>query len=355
MTVNSTHPFIRACFRQPVMRTPVWILRQTGRYLPPYRNIRNEHSIFKMYKTPELTCELTLMPLQHLDVDAALLFTDQLAIPEAMGMQLKLAKGKWPVFVDPLKNEYQIHKLRPLEPYDSLNYVMDSVRLVQDELDERVPLIGLCGAPWSLAAYMIQGGGSQSFIKAKRWAFARPDLMHALLEKLSEAVIRYCDAIIDVGVDAVQLNDLYVGVYDSRRFQEFVLPYVQKIISAIRRPGVPVIYQCNCVHVGIDSLLETGADVFGLDWTVNLGQIRRQLQQRASIQGNLDPAVLYGRSDHIRQAVQEMLADFGPGSGHIANLGYDIPPDIPFENAKAFVEIVKEESAAFHQDDAAAS
>ncbi len=348
MNTSSDHLLTKACFRQPVSRTPVWVLRQTGRYLPQYRAVRAKNNIFTMYKTPELNAELTLMPVKHMDVDAAVLFTDMLSIPEAMGMKLKLAKGKWPVFVDPIKNEYQVNHLNTIDPYESLDYVMDSIRIVQNELDEKLPLIGICGAPWSLAAYMIQGGGSQSFIKAKRWVYARPELMRKMMDKITQSVIEYCEAIMDVGVDVIQLSDLYAGVLDETQYESFALPYVRKIIDAIRRPDVPVIYQSSLPHIRPEKLLETNADVFSVDWTMHLGQLRDALQGRAAVQGNLDPAILYAKTDDIREAVRTMLAQYGEHPGHIANLGFDIPPDVPFEHARMFVEAVKSESVVFH-------
>ena len=344
MDNTNNHLFIRACFQQSVERTPVWIMRQAGRYLPEYRAVRKNHNFIEMYKTPELATEVTLQPIDIIGVDAAILFSDILVIPEAMGMDLRFVEGKGPQFPDPLRDERQVEALRPVHPEDDLHFVMDAIRMVRRELNGRVPLIGFSGAPWTLATYMIEGGGSKSFKHPKEWRFARPDLLHKLLRKITDAVIKYCNAKIDAGAQAIQLFDSWAGILDPEGFEEFALPYVKQIIESIRRPGVPIIYFPKGALIWMDKIIDCKADVIGLDWTVNLNTIRQQVPSHIALQGNLDPTSLYAPPEIIRGNVKKMLADYGSKPGHIANLGHGILPDIPVAHARAFVDAVKEES-----------
>jgi uroporphyrinogen decarboxylase len=344
METVSNHLFIRACFRQPVERTPVWIMRQAGRYLPEYRALREKHDFITMYKTPELAAEVTLQPLDIIGVDAAILFSDILVIPEAMGMELHFTEGKGPLFPDPLRSEKQLKALRRVAAEDDLSFVLEAIRLVKKELAGRVPLIGFSGAPWTLATYMIEGGGSKNFRHAKEWRFARPDLLHQLLENITAAVIDYCRAQITAGAQAIQLFDSWAGILDADGYEEFALPYVKRIVENIRRPGAPIIYFPKGGLLWLDKIIDCRADVIGLDWSINLGAARAQVRDQVALQGNLDPTALYAPPEAIRQLVKKMLASYGKGSGHIANLGHGILPDIPVEHAKAFVEAVKEES-----------
>ncbi len=344
MNHDSKHLFTRACFRQPVERTPVWIMRQAGRYLPEYRAVRKNHTFLEMYKTPELATEVTLQPIDIIGVDAAILFSDILVIPEAMGMELRFIEGKGPQFPSPIRSEQQLNDLRPVSAEDDLHFVMDAIRLVRKELDNRVPLIGFSGAPWTLATYMIEGGGSKSFKHPKEWRFARPDLLHNLLSKITDAVIDYCIAKIDAGAQAIQLFDSWAGILDPQGFEEFALPYVKQIIESIRRPGIPIIYFPKGALVWLDKIAACKADVIGLDWTIDIGEAREQLPGNMALQGNLDPTALYAPPKMIREQVKKMLESYGSSSGHIANLGHGILPDIPVAHAKAFVGAVKEES-----------
>jgi len=338
MSEISKHLFIKACFRQPVERTPVWMMRQAGRYLPEYRAVRAKHDFITMYKTPELAAEVTLQPVEIIGVDAAIIFSDILVIPEAMGMELQFSEGKGP----------QLNALRTVEAEDQLRFVLDAVRLVRKELNEKVPLIGFSGAPWTLATYMIEGGGSKNFKHAKEWRYARPELLHRLLNSITEAAINYCRAKIRAGAQAIQLFDSWAGILDESGFEEFALAYVKRIIEAIRQPGVPIIYFAKGGMAWLDKIAGCRADVIGLDWTISLQTARKQLGERVALQGNLDPTALYAPPEKIRQFVRKMLAEYGAGSGHVANLGHGILPDIPVEHARAFVEAVKEESGRFH-------
>ena len=345
MTTSSDHLFIRACFSEPLERTPVWIMRQAGRYLPEYRAVRQNHDFLTMYKTPELATEVTLQPVDIIGVDAAILFSDILVIPEAMGMTLQFIEGTGPRFPEPVRTESQLNALRKVDAAADLDFVMDAVRLTRRELNGRVPLIGFSGAPWTLATYMIEGGGSKNFKHIKQWRFGAPALLHRLLDKITDAVIDYCRAKMDAGAQAIQLFDSWAGILDEAGFAEFALPYVKRIIEAVRRPDIPLIYFPKGGLVWLDQLGECGADVLGVDWTVPLEKVRQQLPARMAVQGNLDPCALYASPEVIRNQVSRMLEAYGNRPGHVANLGHGILPDIPVENARAFVEAIKTESA----------
>ncbi|NOX38174.1 MAG: uroporphyrinogen decarboxylase [Calditrichaeota bacterium] len=348
MKPEERHLFIEACFRRPVERTPVWMMRQAGRYLPEYRAIREKYDFITMYKTPELVAEVTLQPVHRLQVDAAILFSDILVIPEAMGMALEFRERQGPVLLEPIRQVGQIPSLKPVEPETDLNFVLEGIRLVRRELEGRVPLIGFSGAPWTLATYMIEGGASRNFGHIKRWRFGQPDALHQLLERISDAVVAYCRAQIAAGAQAIQLFDSWAGILDAAGFEAFALRYVRKIIQEIRTPGVPIIYFARGVGAWLPRLATCGADVVGLDWQVDLRTARQILGPRMALQGNLDPTALYAPPPVIRQLVREMLKRYGAGSGHVANLGHGILPDVPVEHARAFIEAVKTESPVFH-------
>lgn len=349
MSDTSQHLFIRACFQQPVERTPVWMMRQAGRYLPEYRAVRKDHDFITMCKTPELATEVTLQPIDIVGVDAAILFSDILVIPEAMGMELQFIPGKGPNFPKPIRDEAMLKTLKRIDAEKDLRYVLDAIRQVKQSLDGRVPLIGFSGAPWTLATYMIEGSGSKNYKYPKQWAYARPDLLHKLMEKLSKAVSDYCIAKIDAGAEAIQLFDTWAGILSREGFREFALPYVKQIIETIRRPGIPIIYFAKGAMIWQEDLLSCGADVIGVDWTANLQDVRRAAGNRVALQGNLDPTALYAPPEKIRQLVKDMLAQYGQGYGHIANLGHGILPDIPVAHAQEFVRAVKEESSRWKQ------
>lgn len=349
MSERSPYLFINACFRRAVERTPVWMMRQAGRYLPQYRAVREKYDFIAMYKTPELAAEVTLQPVELLGVDAAIIFSDILVIPEAMGMELVFTEGRGPQFPAPLRSEAQLRRLRKVHPAEHLRFVLKALQLVRREMRETVPLIGFSGAPWTLATYMIEGGGSKNFRFVKEWRYARPDLLHRLLQQTSAAVIDYCRAKIEAGAQAIQLFDSWAGILDEAGFNEFALPYVKEIIEAIRRPGVPVIYFPKGGMQWLEAIAGAGADVIGLDWTISLATAREQLGGRAALQGNLDPTALYAPPQTIRALARRMLAEYGAGTGHVANLGHGILPDIPVDHARAFIEAVKEESIPYHK------
>ncbi len=343
--------FLRACRREEVERTPIWIMRQAGRYLPQYRAIRQKADFLTMCKTPELAAEVTIQPVDLIGVDAAIIFSDILVIPEAMGMHLDMVESKGPVFPHPIRNEDDFKTLKDIDASKDLKYVLDAVSLTKKELNGRVPLIGFAGSPWTLLTYMVEGKGSKNFSEIKRLIYNNPNLAHKLLDKISNAVAEYLSAKIDAGANAVQIFDTWGGILSQNDFQEFSLNYIENVISKIKRTKEPIIVFAKGVHYGMDNIVKAGADVIGLDWTMDLGKIRNEVDNKVALQGNLDPTVLYGSKDKIREEVKRVLNSYGEGNGHIFNLGHGILPDVDPENAKALVQFVKEESKNFHHRD----
>ena len=341
--------FLKACRKENVERTPIWIMRQAGRYLPEYRSVRAKADFLTMCRTPELAAEVTIQPIDILGVDAAIIFSDILVIPEAMGMELIMHEGKGPIFPSPIQTENDFEKLKLIDPALELKYVLDAVSLTKKELNGRVPLIGFSGSPWTLLTYMVEGGGSKSFSKIKKLIYTNPKLAHKLLDKLSIVIAEYLSAKIEAGADAVQIFDTWAGILSQSDFNEFVLPYITKIISNIKKTNEPIIYFPKGVHYNLESLAGCGADVLGFDWTMNLGEIREKVNDKVALQGNMDPTVLYAEEEKIRLEAVKVLRSFGKGNGHIFNLGHGILPDISPENAKKLVQIVKEESVKFHE------
>ena len=340
--------FLRACKRQDVERTPIWIMRQAGRYLPEYRAVRAKSDFLTMCKTPELAAEVTIQPVDLVGVDAAILFSDILVIPEAMGMHLEMNEGKGPVFPNPIRTVDDAKKLKDIDPAKELKYVLDAVTLTKKNLDNRVPLIGFSGSPWTLLTYMVEGKGSKNFSEVKKLIYNNPNLAHAILDKLANTVANYLSAKIEAGCNSVQIFDTWGGILSQKDFDEFSLRYVEKIISQIKRNDEPVIFFAKGVHYNLNKLAATGADVLGLDWTMDLGKVRREVGDRVALQGNLDPTVLYADKSYIKSEVKNVLSSFGKGNGHVFNLGHGVLPDIDPENVKALVQFVKEESAVFH-------
>lgn len=339
--------FLKACKREPVERTPIWIMRQAGRYLPEYRAIRKKHDFLTMCKTPELAAEVTIQPVDILGVDAAIIFSDILVIPEAMGMHLEIIEGQGPVFESPVRNEEDAGNLKQIDAYDDLNYVLDAISLTKKELNQRVPLIGFSGAPWTLLTYMIEGKGSKNFSNVKKLVYNNPDLAHKILYKLTDAVADYLSAQIHAGADAIQIFDTWAGILSPRDYLVFALKYVNQVIEKIKRNGEPVIYFPKGVHYRMRTTADCGADVIGVDWTIDLTKTRDKIGSKVAIQGNLDPTVLYSKPNFIRREARKVLESYGRGTGHIFNLGHGILPDINPEHAKVLVDFVKEESVAF--------
>ena len=341
--------FLRACKCLPVERTPIWIMRQAGRYLPEYRTVREKADFLTMCKTPELAAEVTVQPIDLIGVDAAIIFSDILVIPEAMGMHLEMEEGVGPVFTQPIRNEADAKALRHIDPFVDLKYVIDAVIMTKKELNGRVPLIGFSGSPWTLLTYMVEGQGSKTFSKVKKLIFTQPKLAHSLLSKIADVAAAYLSAKIESGVNAVQIFDTWGGILSEDDFEEFSLTYIKKVISQIRRNDAPVIVFSKGVHYMLDKLAGCGADVLGLDWTMNIGKVRKKVGDKVALQGNLDPTVLYAGREKIEKEAGKILSLFGQGSGHIFNLGHGILPDVLPENLKVLVDFVKKESADFHR------
>ena len=353
MTELKNDLFLRACLRQPVERTPVWMMRQAGRYLPEYRATRQRAGGFlDLCKTPELACEVTVQPVELVGVDAAILFSDILVVPEAMGMELTFGAGEGPRFPQPVRSRADVERLPAPDPEEKLGYVMEAVRLIRRELAGRVPLIGFSGSPWTLATYMVEGGGSKNYAKVKGMMFNEPETMHLLLGKLADAVAAYLNAQIANGVQAVQIFDTWGGILTTRDYREFSLAYMRRIIEQLTREHegrrVPVILYTKGGMGWLEAIADAGPDVVGLDWTIDIDVARARIGDRVALQGNMDPTMLYAKPERIRAEVKDILARFGRGSGHVFNLGHGITPDVPVEHAKAFVQAVKEESPAWH-------
>ena len=339
--------FLRACRREPVERPPVWMMRQAGRYLPEYRAVRQRADFLTMVKTPELAVEVTLQPVDLLGVDAAILFSDILTIPQAMGMELLMDEGVGPQFPQPLRTRDDFARLRDVSPEEGLPYVLEAIRLLRRELDGRVPLLGFAGAPWTLASYMIEGGSTKTFAHAKRLLAEDPYRAHALLSRLSNAVGYFLHAQVGAGAQAVQIFESWAGALPPEDFRTFCLPYLAHSVKIARQAGAPVIVYALGAGWALEEIAEeTGADVVGVDWQTSAAEARRRLEPfGVAMQGNFEPTWLFGPPDVVRQKTRRMLQEFG-GVGHIANLGHGILPQTPVDSVKAFIETVKEWDAS---------
>ncbi|MCQ8183180.1 uroporphyrinogen decarboxylase [Methylomonas sp. SURF-1] len=345
--------FLRALLRQPVERTPSWMMRQAGRYLPEYRAVRAKAGSFMQLCTnPELACEVTLQPLERYGFDAAILFSDILTIPDAMGLGLSFSEGEGPQFARPVRTAADIAKLAVPDPEAELRYVIDAVRLIKTNLQGRVPLIGFSGSPWTLATYMVEGKSSKSFQKVKSLMFEQPQLMHQMLDTLAQAVAAYLNAQIAAGADAVMVFDTWGGMLSHADYLEFSLRYARQVKDLLQtqRDGrqIPTILFTKGGGLWLEAMADSGYDALGLDWQTDIGQARARVGDRVALQGNMDPITLYAKPDVIRAKVGEVLAGFGNGSGHVFNLGHGILPDIDPEHVKAMVDAVRELSPQYH-------
>ena len=342
--------FLKALKRQPVDRTPVWMMRQAGRYLPEYRATRGQAGDFmSLCKNTELACEVTLQPLERYELDAAILFSDILTIPDAMGLGLYFEEDEGPKFRKPVRTEADIEQLQVINTASDLPYVTDAVTMIRRELQGRVPLIGFSGSPWTLATYMIEGQSSRDFARAKTMLYTQPELMHQLLEKLSLSVIDYLNAQIKAGAQVVQIFDTWGGALSHAAYQEFSLAYMTKIVAGLIKHAdgrdVPVILFTKGGGHWLEAMADSGCDALGLDWTVDIGMAKARVGDRVALQGNMDPAVLRAAPETIEREVKSILTSFGSGAGHIFNLGHGITPDIDPEHAKVFIEAVNNFSA----------
>jgi uroporphyrinogen decarboxylase len=350
MSALKNDRFLKALARQPVDRTPIWMMRQAGRYLPEYRATRAQAGDFmSLCKNTELACEVTMQPLERYQLDAAILFSDILTIPDAMGLGLYFAEGEGPKFRKPVRTEADIEKLQVINTASDLAYVTDAVSMIRRELNGRVPLIGFSGSPWTLATYMVEGQSSRDFARAKTMLYKQPELMHQLLDKLALSVIDYLNAQIRAGAQVVQIFDTWGGALSHAAYQEFSLAYMAKIVNGLIRQAdgrdVPVILFTKGGGQWLEAMADTGCQALGLDWTVDIGSARARVGDSVALQGNMDPAVLRADGATIEREVQTILKSFGEGPGHIFNLGHGITPDIDPENAKVFIEAVHKFSA----------
>lgn len=350
MSVLKNDRFLRALMREPVDCTPVWMMRQAGRYLPEYKATRAQAGDFmSLCKNTDLACEVTLQPLRRFPLDAAILFSDILTIPDAMGLGLYFEQGEGPKFKKTVRTEQDINRLEWTKPEDSLGYVMDAVTAIRSALGGQVPLIGFSGSPWTLATYMVEGGSSRDFQHTKAMLYRSPELLHALLDQLAIAVTEYLNAQIRAGAQAVQIFDSWGGALGHREYIEFSLNYMNKIIDGLIKEHdgrrIPVIVFTKGGGQWIPQMLDSGADALGLDWTTNLAIARQTVQGKVALQGNLDPNTLYGSPERIRHAVKSMLNDAyadGVHTGYVANLGHGITQWVDPENAGVFVDAVHE-------------
>jgi uroporphyrinogen decarboxylase len=343
----TTSRFLRACRREPVDATPIWLMRQAGRYMPAYRALRERYGILDLIKQPVLACEVTMQPIEEFDLDAAIIFADILPLLAGMGLSLEFIRGEGPVIHDPLRTAADVERLRTPPPEETLGFTLEAIRLARRELDPRgIPLIGFSGAPFTLACYAVEGGASRHHARVKRLMMGEPAVWDALMTKLSDAAGRYLVAQVAAGAQAVQLFDSWCGELSPADYAACVLPYTKRVVEMVRGAGVPVIL----FGVGTAGLLEllrdTGADVIGVDWRIELGEARRRLGLEVAVQGNLDPIALFAPWDALRPRAQSVLDQAAGEPGHIFNLGHGVLPETPVDHVKRLVDFVHVASAA---------
>jgi uroporphyrinogen decarboxylase len=354
MTELKNDVFLRALMREPVSRTPVWIMRQAGRYLPEYREVRGQAGDFmSLCRNPELACEVTLQPLRRYKLDAAILFSDILTVPDAMGLGLHFITGEGPKFKNPVRTADAIRNLRVPDVEKTLGYVFDAVRTIRRELNGEVPLIGFAGSPFTVGTYMVEGSSSREFPNIKALAKDAPDVLDHLMNIVAETTIEYLNAQIEAGAQAVQIFDTWGAALEGDEFRRFSMAGMQKIIDGLTREKdgrrIPVILFTKGAGPLLTDLAETGCDALGVDWTTDLATAREYVSDKVALQGNLDPATLRESPEVIRQGVADTLASYGKGPGHVFNLGHGITPDIDPDHLGALVDAVHELSPKYHQ------
>ncbi|MFK7892725.1 MAG: uroporphyrinogen decarboxylase [Granulosicoccus sp.] len=342
--------YLRALSREDTPRTPVWVMRQAGRYLPEYLRVRKQAGDFmSLCSTPELACEVTLQPIDRFNLDAAILFSDILTIPDAMGLGLSFEAGEGPRFSNPVRTAADVENLPVPDPADTLKYVTDAVSLIRRELNGRVPLIGFSGSPWTLATYMVEGGGTKDFAKIKGLLYSQPQTLHKLLEKTARSVIAYLNAQVAAGAQSLMIFDTWGGVLSPASYRDFSLQYMQQIVDGLTREAdgrkVPVVLFTKNGGQWLELMAATGCDGLGVDWTTDLADARKQTKDSVALQGNLDPSVLYGSPDSIRAEVKRVLDSYGAGPGHVFNLGHGIHQHVNPDHLGVMVEAVREFSA----------
>lgn len=332
--------FLKACRREEVDCTPVWLMRQAGRYMPEYMEIRQKYDFLTMCKTPDLAAEVTLQPVNRLGVDAAILFADILLPLEGMGIELAFAKNEGPVISNPVRTKDDVQKIRILEAEEATPYVLDAIRLIRKELEGRVPLIGFSGAPFTIASYIIEGGGSRDYKNCKSMMWQAPDVWDSLMKKISEVLLKYLKAQIKAGAQAVQMFDSWVGALSPDDYEQYVLPHSKYVLDGLRDEGVPVIHFANNASSMLELVAAAGGDVIGLDWRINLDDAWQRVGYDRAVQGNLDPFTLFAPPRVIEEKVRKILDMAGNRPGHIFNLGHGINKETPVEHAIALVEAV---------------
>jgi uroporphyrinogen decarboxylase len=336
--------FVRACLRQPVDQTPVWFLRQAGRYMPEYQAVRRHHSLLQICKSPDLAAEVTITAAEKLDVDAAIIFADLLLPLEGLGLDFEFLAGEGPVIHQPVRTAADVEKLR-IDRAHELGYVAEAIRKVVAHFNDRIGIVGFCGAPFTLASYMIEGGGSRNYIFTKSMMYREPSVWALLLEKLAAVLIEYAAQQVEAGADVIQIFDSWAGALSPADYRDFVLPVTTRLVRQVQALGVPVIYFGVDTATLLPAMRETGADVIGLDWRVPLDQGWSTLGHTVAVQGNLDPILLFAEEDLLRQRVHQILAQAAGRPGHIFNLGHGIVPGTPVENVQRVVQYVREFSA----------
>jgi len=340
--------FLRACRREPVDCTPIWLMRQAGRYMAEYRRLREKHTILEIIKTPDLAVEVTLQPINAFDLDAAIIFADILPPLEAMGLSLEFIRGEGPVIHNPLRVAADVAALSVPDPRESLNFTLEAIRLVQRELAGRVPLIGFSGAPFTLASYAIEGGATRSFVLTKSLMYNQPEVWHELMDKLATMVGDYLKAQAEAGAQVLQLFDSWAGALGPADYRRYVLPYSRRVIQTTRSSGVPIIHFGTGTSGMLETLKEVGGDVIGVDWRINLADAWRRLGDDVAIQGNLDPVALFAPLPELERHVADILSQADGRPGHIFNLGHGILPQTPVEHVAALVDMVHEQSQVAH-------
>ncbi|HEY3374693.1 MAG TPA: uroporphyrinogen decarboxylase [Candidatus Aquicultor sp.] len=332
--------FLKACRREPVDATPVWLMRQAGRYMPEYRAIREKYGFLTMCKTPDIAAEITLQPVNALGVDAAILFADILLPLEGMGIGFEFAKGEGPVIHNPIRTKADVDKIQVIDAEEATGYVAEAIKIVRRELEGRVPLIGFSGAPFTLASYIVEGGGSRDYRYTKALMYSNPAAWHELMDKLCEVVTRYLRMQIAAGAQAVQMFDSWVGALGPADYKEFVMPYSKKVMDNLAGEGVPRIHFAYNASTLLELVREAGGDVIGLDWRMGLDDAWAEVGYDKAVQGNIDPMVLFGPVDYIEKRVKDVLDRAAGRPGHIFNLGHGIHKETPVEHAKAMVDAV---------------
>jgi uroporphyrinogen decarboxylase len=341
--IGESHPFLKACRREPTAYTPIWLMRQAGRYMKEYRTLRKKYSFLEMCKNPEIAAQVTLQPIEKFKLDAAIIFSDILIPLEPMGVEFEFAKGEGPVFHRPVREMKDIEKLRVIES-EEVSFLMKAIQMVRKELEGKIPLIGFSGAPFTLASYMIEGGHSKNYILTKGMMYQNRPAWDALMVKISDVVIRYLNAQIRSGVQAVQLFDSWVGCLSPTDYEKYVLPYSKRVIDGVGK-SVPLIHFATSSSTLLELMKRAGGDVIGVDWRIDIGEAWARIGYDVAIQGNLDPVILFGSVDLIKREVKRLLDCVGGRPGHIFNLGHGIFPTTPVENVATLVDIVHEFSA----------